>query len=342
MSRPFFTPCRALCIGGCIVLLLIQSTGETVTAGNPAVPGLPEKSWTLPRTPDGQPDLQGVWDTRSATPLERPAEYAGREFLTEEEAATFEQRAAERGDGRPPGDPRTAPSVHPVWWLDYGRKVVGTRRTSLIVEPADGRIPGLTATAQQRAADRRALAASRGPADSWEDRSLWERCITRGLPESLLPGPYNSNLQILQTADHVVLLTEMIHDARIVALDGRPHLPKGVTQWLGDSRGHWEDTTLVVETTNFSDKSNYRGATGNLQLVERFQRVDANTLEYRVTVTDRTTWKSPWTVTLPMVKSEGLVYEYACHEGNYGLRNMLTVARAAERGAGSAASTERQ
>ena len=302
-------------------------------AAKPAARGSADKSWTLPRTPDGQPDLQGIWDTRSATPLERPAEYAGREFLTEQEAAVFEQRAAERGDGRPPGDPRTTPSVHPVWWLDYGRKVVGTRRTSLIVEPADGRIPPLTAAAQQRAADRRALAGARGPADSWEDRSLWERCITRGLPESMLPGPYNSNLQILQTADHVVLLTEMIHDARIVPLDGRPHLPKGVTQWLGDSRGRWEDTTLVVETTNFSDKSSYRGSAANLHLVERFRRVDANTLEYRVTVTDPTTWKSPWTMTLPMVKSQGLVYEYACHEGNYGLRNMLTVARAGERGA---------
>ncbi|MQA29284.1 MAG: hypothetical protein GEU82_05505 [Luteitalea sp.] len=314
-----------------LLLMAAHGAGQTDTRANPGPAAAPGKAWILPRTADGQPDLQGVWDMRSATPLERPDEYAGRPFLTDEEAAAFEQRAAERPDGRPPGDPRVTPSVHPVWWLDYGRKVVGTKRTSLIVDPPDGKIPPLAAEGRQRLADRRAAAASSGGADSWEDRSLWERCITRGLPEGMLPGPYNSNLQILQTPDQVVMLTEMIHDARIVAIDLRPHVSGGVRQWLGDSRGWWEGETLVVETKNFSARANYRGSAGNLHLVERFSRTDAATLDYQVTLSDPTTWTKPWTIGFPMVKTDGRVYEYACHEGNYGLRNMLSVARASER-----------
>jgi hypothetical protein len=332
MSNRFRIAVIPFCIGVFMLLLMdARGVGQTLTRENPASPAAPAKAWTLPRTLDGQPDLQGVWDLRSATPLERPDEYAGREFLTDAEVAAFEQRAVERADGRPPGDARTTPSVHPVWWLDYGRKVVGTKRTSLIVDPPDGKLPALTADARRRAADRRAAAASRGGADSWEDRSLWERCITRGLPDGMLPGPYNSNLQILQTPDRVVLLTEMIHDARIIPIDGRPHLSGSIRQWLGDARGRWEGDTLVVETKNFSAKANYRGSGPNLDLVERFRRIDADTLDYRVTVSDPTTWTKPWTISFPMVKTDGRVYEYACHEGNYGLRNILSAARAVER-----------
>ncbi len=287
-------------------------------------------SWVVPRTPDGQPDLQGVWDYRTATPLERPAEFAGKEFLSKEEIAQYERRAAARDDGRPPDDPRSDPSVHPPWWLDYGRTVVATRRSSLIVDPADGRIPPLTVEAQQRAADRRAASRGRGPADAPEDRTLWERCITRGLPEGMLPAGYNNNVQFLQTPTHVVIFSEMIHDARIVPIDGRAHAPAMIRSWLGDSRGRWEGNTLVVETTNFSEKVSFRGASAGLRLVERFTRVDQDTIDYRFTVEDPTTWARPWTVTFPLVKSEGHIYEYACHEANYGLQNILKNARAAE------------
>ena len=300
-----------------------------------------QPAWTPPRTPDGRPDLQGIWDYRSATPLERPARFAGREFMTPDEVVEYERLAAAREDGRPPDDPRTEQSVHPAWWLDYGKTVVKTARTSLIVDPADGKIPPLTAEGQQRIAARRAAARALGPADSHESRGLFERCITRGVPEGMLPGPYNNNLQIIQTPDHVVLFTEMIHDARIVPTDGRPHLGPRIREWLGNSRGRWEGDTLVVDTTNFTDKTSFRGAGANLHLVERFTRLDADTLEYRFTVDDPSTWTRPWTVAYPMVKTEERIYEYACHEGNYGLRNILSGARWEEKAAEEAARKKR-
>ena len=314
-----------------LVALALTGTapaGQTPTvAPKPAAPAKPAaKAWTPPRTPDGQPDLQGTWDFRSATPLERPRELAGKEFLTAQEAADLERRAVERE--QTPG--ARAVSVHPYWWLDYGTKVVGTHRTSLVVDPPDGRVPALTAEAQKREAARRAEAAKQGPLDAPENLNLWERCITRQMPEGMLPGPYNSNIQIVQSKDHVVILMEMIHDARIIPIDGRPHLPSNIRKWIGDSRGHWEGDTLVVETTNFSDKTNYRGSGANLRLVERFTRVAADGVLYRVTLEDPTTWTRPWTIEVPMVTSEGL-YEYACHEGNYSIKNSLTNARAAEK-----------
>ncbi len=296
----------------------------------------------LPRTPDGHPDLQGIWDYRSATPLERPRQFADKEFMTADEVAAYEQRALEREDGRPPDDPRTEQSVHPAWWLDYGKTVVKTRRTSLIVDPPDGRIPAQTAEGQARAAARRAAAQAHGPADSYENRGLFERCLTRGVPEGLLPGPYNNNLQIYQTPGYVVLLTEMIHEARVIPMDGRPHDSPAVRRWMGDARGRWEGDTLVIDTINFTDKTNFRGAGANLHLVERFTRIDADTLEYRFTVDDPTTWTRPWTVAYPMAKTEGPIFEYACHEGNYGLADILSGARAEERKASEDAGKKRQ
>jgi hypothetical protein len=207
----------------------------------------------------------------------------------------------------------------------------------LIVDPADGKIPALTAEAQKRMADRRAAARSHGPADSYENRSLNERCITRGLPEVMLPGPYNNNLQLVQTPAYVLLFTEMIHDARIVAMDGRPHDSPTLRSWMGDSRGHWEGDTLVVDTTNFTDRTNFRGSGANLHLVERFTRLNADTIEYRFTLDDPTTWTTPWTVSYPIVKTEGPIYEFACHEGNYGLRDILSGARYEEKAAEDAA-----
>ena len=280
------------------------------------------------------PDIDGIWSFGTITPLERPSRFEGKAVLTPEEIAEYERLAAERPDGRPPDDGRSAPSVHPVWWLDYGKSVVDTGQTSLIVDPPDGRIPPLTPEAQKRAAAARDAARARGPADDPENRSLWERCITRGLPESMLPAGYNNNVQILQFPGYVVIMTEMIHDARIVPLDGRPHLPAGLRSYMGDSRGRWEGETLVVETTNFAHTASFRGAGGNLHLVERFTRRDDDTLEYRFTVTDPTTWTRPWTVSYPMTRTGEPIYEYACHEGNYGLANILSNARAEERAKG--------
>jgi hypothetical protein len=193
----------------------------------------------------------------------------------------------------------------------------------------DGKIPPLTAEAQRRTANRQQARerAAAGP----EDRNLWERCITRELPR--LSGAYNNNVQIVQTASHVVLLYEMVHDARVIPLDGRPHLPQTVRQWMGDSRGRWEGDTLVVATTNFTGKTNFRGAGSGLHLIERFKRVDAGTLNYEFTVSDATVWTRPWTATFPMVKNPDLMYEYACHEGNTGMVGILSGARAEERAA---------
>jgi hypothetical protein len=299
----------------------------------PGAPSAQTKAKALPRTPDGHPDLQGIWDFRSATPLERPVRFAGREFMTPEEVIAYEHQALEREDGRPPDDARTEQSVHPSWWLDYGKTVVKSRRTSLIVDPPDGRIPAMTAEGKARAAARRAAAQTHGPADSYENRSLQERCITRGLPEVTLPGPYNNNLQIVQAPGYVMLFTEMIHDARVVPMDGRPHNSPSVRAWMGDSRGHWEGDTLVVDTTNFTDRTSFRGSAENLHLIERFTRLDADTIEYRFTLDDPTTWTRPWTVAYPIVKTEGPIFEFACHEANYGLRDILSGARWEERAA---------
>jgi hypothetical protein len=288
----------------------------------------------LPRTPDGHPDLQGIWDFRSSTPLERPARFAGREFMTPGEVVEYEKLALEREDGRPPDDGRSEPSVHPSWWLDYGKKPVKTARTSLIVDPSDGKMPPRTAEANERAAVRRAESRTHGPADSYENRSLQERCITRGLPEVMLPGPYNNNVQIVQTRGYVMLMTEMIHDARVIPFD-RPHADANIRPWMGDSVAHWEASqssggdkdTLVIDTTNFSEKTAFRGSSPALHLVERLTRVDADTIEYRFTIDDPKTWTRPWTVAYPIVKTDGPIYEFACHEGNYGLKDILTGAR---------------
>jgi hypothetical protein len=282
------------------------------------------KSWVTPRTPDGHPDLQGVWDFRTATPLERPPELAEQEFLNDETVAAVERRATERLRVQRPGDPLLNT---PPWWLDYGTRVVSTRRSSLIVDPPDGRVPPMTPAGLKRQTD---LVRARASADGPEGLSPWDRCITRGLPDAMLPGAYNNNLQFVQTPGYVVIVTEMIHEARIVPVDGRGHLSQKLRAWNGDSRGRWEGDTLVVDTTNFSDKANFRGAGENLHLIERFTRIDAATIEYRFTVEDPTTWTAPWTVAVPLVKTDDPIFEYACHEANYSLRNILSIARAEE------------
>jgi hypothetical protein len=289
-------------------------------------------AWTPPRTPDGHPDLQGLWSYATLTPLERPAEFAGKEFLTEKEAAEYEKRVLvennrDRRDG--PAEADVTRAYNDFWW-DRGTKVVSTRRTSLVVDPPDGKIPPLTPEAQQRAAAR-AEARRLRPADGPEDRPLAERCILFGGGGApMLPTAYNNNAQFFQTRDYVVIVNEMVHDARVIRLDGGPPLPGSVRQWLGDSRGRWEGDTLVVETTNFTDKSNFRGSGENLRLVERFTRVAEDTLLYEFTVDDPASFTRPWKVELPLWKNPELMYEYACHEGNSGMAGVLAGYRKAE------------
>jgi hypothetical protein len=318
-----FASTAALALAGAVVLL----------APLPAA-----KTWSAPRTPDGQPDLQGLWTNATITPFERPKDLAGKQFFTEQEAAEYEKRNLKEGnrDRRGANAEADVAGAYNDFWFDRGSKVVPTRRTSLIVDPPDGKVPALTPEAQKAAAARAEIA--RHPPAGPEDMGLPERCIlwpTAGPP--LLPSGYNNNYQILQTPGYVVILIEMIHDVRIIPLDGRPHLPGNIRQWLGDSRGHWEGDTLVVDTTNFTEKTHYRGADRNLHLVERFTRVDPGTILYQFTVDDPTAFTSSWKGEAPMTKTPGPIYEYACHEGNYSMEGTLKGARAEERAAAEAA-----
>jgi hypothetical protein len=289
-------------------------------------------------TPWGHPDLQGTWDYRSITPLERPREFGLREFYTEEEAQKLEGRAARRMDGPP--ETVEAGLTHAQYWTDPGRFLADGRRTSLIVEPADGRIPALTAEGQARLARQPNRAASGSTVASWLDRGNTERCITYGLPTASLPTLYNNNIRIVQTPDSAVIVHEMIHEARIIPLDGRARLSSKINQWIGSSRGWWDGDTLVVETTNFSGQNNYRGATTGLHLTERYTRVGKDRLELRLTVSDPTTWEKPWTVLLPMRPTDGELLEFACHEGNYSMFNLLEVARDEDKAAAAKAANE--
>ena len=317
-----------------------------VVAGVVSLSALPVAAQTAPRTAWGQPDLRGVWDFRTITPLQRPESLAEQEFLTEEEAANLEQEVLDRNAdlaNRPALRTEVtqsvdrgadgAPGFYNNFWLDRGTRAVGTRRTSLIIDPPNGRIPDLTASGQ-RTADARRAYRQEHPADSWVDRSAYDRCIlgfNAGPP--ITPGGYNQNLHLFQTPDHVVLVTEMVHTVRVVPLDGRPALSDGVRQWSGDSRGHWEGETLVVETSNFNDQRGWRGSTTNMKLVERYTRVDADTLDYEFTVIDPETWTSSWTASIPMRRSLNPMYEYACHEGNHSMDGILAGRRAEERAA---------
>jgi hypothetical protein len=324
----------------CVLLAPTPMAGQTnppVQAAKPAT-----KTWTLQRTPDGQPDLQGIWSNVTITPLERPAELAGREFLTEQEQADHEKRALE---------PRARESAGTSAHYDFAQfgldpnqaKHAPNRRTSLIVDPPDGRVPPLTPEARKRAAERAEARKQSGPFDGPESRSLSERCILMGGEgPPMLPEAYNSNLQIQQGPGYVAILQEEIHDVRIIPLDGRPHVGPNIRQLMGDSRGRWEGNTLVVDTTNFTDRTNFRGSGERLHVVERFTRTDEDTILYEFTVEDPTTWTRPWKAELPMVKTQGPIFEFACHEGNYGLANNLSGARAQEKAAEEAAKNDQK
>jgi hypothetical protein len=314
----------------------LKRTGQLLLALLIAVAPLAAQKLPAPkRTPDGQPDIQGVWSFATITPLERPAELAGKTFFTEKEAADYENAFLQRNnrdrrDG--PAEADVSRAYNDFWW-DSGTKVVPTRRTALIIDPPDGKIPALTPAAQKRAAER-AETRRLHPADGPENRPLAERCLvwaTAGPP--ILPSAYNNNIRIVQGAGYVAILNEMIHDVRIIPLDNRPHLPQNVRLWMGDSRGRWEGNTLVIDTTNFTDKTNFRGADENLHLIERFTRTGDNLLLYQFTVDNETAFTRSWTAEVPMTKSESPMFEYACHEGNYSLLNVLAGARAEEKGA---------
>jgi len=295
------------------------------------------KAWTQPRTPDGQPDLQGYWTNNSITPLERPKGLGAKEFYTEEElAARIKQegtRLKENEEKGRPTEPGTAADVHydfSQFGLDRAQSTLSwDRRTSLIVGP-EGTVPPLLPQARKRAAE--LAAQNRGhEMDGPENRGLSARCLI--LPEEgvpMLPAAYNNNMQIVQGPGYVAILHEMNHSVRIIPTDGRPHVPQSIRQWRGDSSGHWEGDTLVVDVTNFTGRNPFRGSGEKLHLVERFTRVDENTILYRFTVEDPETWDKPWSAELAMAKENGPIYEFACHEGNYGLANTLRGARVAE------------
>jgi hypothetical protein len=286
-----------------------------------------KKAWTPSRTADGQPDLQGVWTNPTITPFERPLDLAAKPVLSEQEAAELEARAAQGRVDKAPnkGDVGT----YNQFWFDSGTKVVSTHQTSLVVEPADGRVPVQAWAEKKRDAD----AAQVG--DSYEHMSTWDRCITRGVPAGMFPAGYNNAYQIVQTPGYVTILYEMIHEARIIPIDGRPHTPGNLRQWNGDSRGHWEGNTLVVDVTNYNNKGwiATSAATGrikgipqspSLHVVERFTRTDADTILYEVTITDPEVYTKPWKVSIPLSReSNYTLYEYACQEGNQAVGNIL-------------------
>jgi len=303
---------RLLSVLSALVLAAgVQPAAQTAKAAHP-----------VPRMPDGRPDLQGMWDFAQLTPFERPGNFAGRESVTEEEAEEFAQQRIEttnkdRRDGGAAADVERA--YNDFWW-DFGTRV--SKQSSLVIDPPDGRVPPLTAEAQKRAAERR------NKFDNPEERPLPERCIlgfNSGPP--MVPSAYNNNVQIVQTGNHIVIVNEMIHSARIIDLGRRAHWPATMRFLTGDSIAHWDGQTLVVDTTNYARDGVFRGSTADLHLVERFTRVDRETLRYDFTVEDPATWTKPWSVSITMARTDQPMFEYACHEGNYALEGVLKGAR---------------
>jgi hypothetical protein len=313
-------------------LMAAAPTPLAAQAQTPKAAASPTKNSKASRTAWGDPDLQGQWNSQTSTPLERPRDgvLAEKSELSDEEAETFERTNRASFDAPPrAGDPGT----YNAFWRDYGKAL---KRTSLIVDPEDGRIPALTPEAQKRLAAERAERAKRGPSDSpdtYEDLSAWTRCISRGW--NGIGSWYSSNYQIFQTPGYVVVLQELIHEARIIPLDGRPHISTDIPQWMGDSRGHWEGDTLVVDTTNFDRRTSYQGSRETLHLIERYTRVGSDTLDYQFTIDDPKTFTKPWTVARPARRvTDGVsIFEYGCHEGNLAMTGILAGARAAERAA---------
>jgi hypothetical protein len=345
MNRRFWTSLPAVVFA---VVSLPVIAGQPPTAAEKTKPGAKKtaaaKTWTAPRTPWGDPDLQGIWNDATSTPLQRPGGLGEKQVLKDEEAAEFQSElernlTRDRRDGGPEADVARAYNEH---WMDARRlKITADRRTSLIVDPPDGRIPPvvpLTPERQKVNAERAAVAARFNaglPADS-KEMSLPVRCIIRTDSPPYLPTIYNNDFQIFQSPGYVVIGPEMIHSARIIPLDGRPHIGPNLRQWLGDSRGHWEGSTLVVETTNFRSDEGvmFQGTNpATYHITERFARVDADTINYEFTVADPMTWTKPWTARIPWTRIDPAeqIYEYACHEDNYDIVHLLAGARTRER-----------
>ena len=342
----------------CLTVVCAVAAAATLT---PA-PAAAQSAQEAPQTAWGRPDLGGAWEYKTRTRLERPERYGDKAFLTEEEAAEIERNELERSEhllnkpaerteaistasARPgrwldqPDHPSLEgqPGSYNSFWFDWGTTVVGTRRTSLVVDPPNGRLPAKTAAGQERAkimGARSSFSDTVSSAASHREFSNSDRCLMSGnAGPPMLPGVYNNNMQLFQAEDYVAILNEMIHTVRIIPLDGRPRLTPEVRQYVGDSRGHWEGETLVIETVNFNDDTVYntwRSTSQNMKLVERFTRVDADTLLYEFTVDDPDTWERSWSAELPMQHQALPVYEFACHEGNYGLPNILAGNRAEE------------
>jgi hypothetical protein len=340
--------CLYLVIGLTTLLALVQAQVAPQTVM--AKPASKTQTWTPPRSDDGHPDLSGFWSNNNATPLERPKELAGRAMLTDEELAAMKKKAHELFGGT--GDAAFGDQVY----MTVLANVLGTKngfkstdgetgdyssvwtverdwekRTSLITDPPDGRLPALTPEAQKRREAARGGGII-GRADRAQDRSLSERCITYGSPQ--LTAGYQSYYQIVQTPDSVMVMTEMIHDSRKIPLNGGPHVSPAIQAWFGDSRGHWEGDTLVIDTTNYKPRAFMSTSTDKLHVTERFTRSDAETLKYEITIDDPGTWTKPWSLMIPLRRSAEPVFEYACHEGNSGLAGILKGARAEEAASG--------
>jgi hypothetical protein len=343
MNRRCLVSVSVLTVLIAVMLLATVPAAGQATSAAARTNGTSAKAYTAPRTPDGQPDLQGFWTNTTYTPLQRPNTVT-KEFFTKEEALERMKRAADIESEQT--EPGTIPDVHydfTQFGLDRSQSAIALNlRTSLVVDPPDGKIPPLSAEGQKRAAERaEARKRAGGQFDAVQNEPLSVRCIImdRAGPP-MLAGAYNNNYQFIQAPGYVMILTEMIHDVRIIPLDGRPHLPHNVRQWMGSYVGHWEGETLVVETTNFTDKTAFQGSSENMRLIERFTRVAEDTILYQFTVDDPATWSRPWSAELPMKKTIGPLFEHACHEGNYALSNTLAGARAEEkRAAADAAKT---
>jgi len=335
MNHRFLIPLGVIALAILVAVVLVAPTSAAAqaqkaaaTATKAAAPAKP-----LPRTPDGQPDLQGYWTNNSYTPLERPND-AKKDFYTLEELREVEKRRAAQEDEQTV--PGTTADVHydfTQFGLDRSQtRLTDNLRTSVIVDPPNGKLPPVTSEGQKRAADRAAERRKQGAQyDQVQNIPLGSRCVYQNAGPPMLPPGYNPAYQILQSKDTVIILIEMLHEVRVIPLDSRPHAPQGYRSWLGDSRGHWEGDTLVVETTNFSDKVGFRGASENMKVTERFTRVSDDAIRYEFTVNDPSTWEIPWKGEMPFVKINGPVFEHACHEGNYGVANTLKAVRIEEK-----------
>jgi hypothetical protein len=341
-------------VGAAVAVLL--ATGSALaqqSSVGAAAAKLAPKGWTVPRLANGHPDLNGIWTNKSITPFERPAELGDKEYFTADEAKAFVENLQERGDrDNRTGDVRDVLNAYNEFWWDSGSKLLPTMRTSVVTDPPNGRLPALTpqrraALDAERAATEKRCAkpgcaisnsGTPAPADEPQALDLMTRCISFGTTIPMLPTAYNNNDQFVQSDDSVGIVTEMVHQARRIPTSGNaPPLPPNVKQWFGDSRGRWDGDTLVVETANFKGEffGRMAAADENLRVVERFTRVAPDVVLYQFTVNDSTAWTAPWSGEIPLTRSDGLLYEYACHEGNRGMQNILRAARQEVRDAGA-------